>query len=98
MTLKQGLEDRVRGLALENVDMIFVKERHLFERLSAINVPGVTKKITLMLVTDLNDLKALSHVDMRALGWVREEKITVKDAVKVLDSKGYDVQMPEEKL
>lgn len=77
MSLKDGLENRLKGLALEGVDIIFVKERHLFERLSKmpLPLPKGSKPISLCLVNDLNDLKALSHQDMRALGWVRQEKV-----------------------
>lgn len=100
MSLKEGIEKRIQALVLEGVDIIFVKERHLFDRINQIkmHIPNVKKAIQVMLVDDFDDLKALSHQDMRMLGWVREEKLTVKDAVKVLDSKGFDVQMPEEKV
>ena len=77
LTLKQGIEDRMRGLALAGVDIIFVKERHLFDRLRSMNLklPKDAKPIHLCFCNDLDDLKALSHQDMRALGWVREEKV-----------------------
>lgn len=78
LSLKQGIEDRIRGLALSGVDIIFVKERHLFDRLSRmpLALPKGSKPINLCFCNDLDDLKALSHQDMRALGWVRLEKVT----------------------
>jgi len=75
MSLKTGLEERIKGLALADVDIILVKERHLYERLKTLKVPGVKRQIQMVLVNNLDDMKALSHVDMRSLGWVREEKV-----------------------
>lgn len=93
MSLKDGLEDRIKGLALEGVDIIFIKEPHLYDRMKRINVSNVTKPIQVIMVREFDDLKALSHVDMRALGWVRAKKLSAEDAVKVLEEKGFDVEM-----
>lgn len=76
-TLKQDLEDKLKGLALAGVDIIFVKDRYLFDRLSKmpLPLPKGSKPIHLCFVNELDDIKALSHQDMRKLGWVREEKV-----------------------
>lgn len=75
MSLKDGLETRLKGLVLEGVDIIFVKERHLLDRLMKMSLPKGTKPIQLCLVENLDDIQALSHQDMRKLGWVRQEKL-----------------------
>lgn len=96
MSLKQGMEDRIKGLALEGVDIIFVHEKLLFERLSRMKIPGINKQIQMVLINDFKDFKALSLRDMKKLGWIRKEKLSVKDATQVLNDKGYDVQMEDE--
>jgi hypothetical protein len=45
MTLKSGLEDRVRGLALENAHIIMVKEPHLAHYLASMKLPDLGRKI-----------------------------------------------------
>lgn len=75
MSLKSDLHERMTALASDGVDIIFVKERYLLDMISKLKLTNVKKPIQIVLVGSLDDLKALSHVDMRALGWVREEKV-----------------------
>lgn len=82
MSLKTALEDHIQGLALEGVDIIFISKRYLFDRLVGIKIPKVIKPIQLIHVEDLNDLKAMSHEDMKKMGWVRVEKKVRKKVVK----------------
>lgn len=72
--INEDLRERVKGLALEGVDIIFVKDAFLQHRLSRVIVPGISKNITIMLLPDFEDFKALNEQEMKELGWVREEK------------------------
>lgn len=71
--INEDLRERVKGLALEGVDIIFVKDRYLFDRLSKLKVPGIEKAISLFRVNDFDDLKALNEKEMNELGWVRKQ-------------------------
>ena len=73
MSLKAGLEERIKGLVLEDVDIIFVTERHLYDRLSKMPFPNLKKEVRVMFVERFDNLKALSIRDMRKLGWVRHD-------------------------
>ena len=78
--LKEAIEDRIKGLILKDVDIIFVKERHLFDRISKINFVKLGgKEIRIILVNDLSDITALSNADMKKLGWNKARKKKVKD-------------------
>jgi hypothetical protein len=87
MTLKTGLEERVKGLALEKADIIFVKEPHLFTRLANCKFE-VDRKISLIMVNDFGDITSLNEDEMKKHGWVKEklpEPLDLDVVAEVLD-------------
>ena len=75
MSLKHDLDEKMMGLALDKVDVIFITDKYLMERMRKLKLPKDCKPIQVMYVEKLTDLKALSIVDMRKNGWERVERL-----------------------
>lgn len=73
MSLRRDLEERVQGFASDGVDIIFVSDRYIMDQLMKLRIKS-SKPIQVVQVNHMGDIKALSEVAMRELGWVRVEK------------------------
>ena len=78
MSLKRDLDERMKGLILNEVDLIIFKDRFVMERVRNMKFPGLKKQIQLMLVSNLGEVQALSIQDMRAVGWIQKKEMDEK--------------------
>jgi hypothetical protein len=72
MTLKSGLEDRVRGLALENAHIIMVKEPHLAHYLASMKLPDLGRKIGVLVVESFENVATLDEKMLNSYGWFKK--------------------------
>jgi hypothetical protein len=76
MSLKNDLEEKIKGLSLEGVDLILISDKYVFDRTKTLKLPeGLKKPIQIMYVENMGSLKALSIRDMRKAGWERVETL-----------------------
>lgn len=67
--LVDDIRDRIRGLALEGVDIILCKDRYVWERIQKLKFPELNRRIYVVEVGEFDNLQALDEKKMNAAGW-----------------------------